>query len=65
VFHHPDRHFTDYEERLLWSRADAPWGLPGLGFEDREAIRRQARREQQAALGRWLGAFWRGLTGRR
>ena len=58
MFHHPDRHFTDYEERLLWS-TETPWswGYPALGYDQREAIRGEARRLQHAAFGRWLGTF--------
>ena len=64
MFHDFDRHFSDYQERLLLG-VDAPWSQPdGLGYAEREAIRQEARRQQRKEITRWLGAFWRGLTGR-
>lgn len=65
MFHDFDRRFSDYQERLLLG-VDAPWSRADrLGHLEREAIRQEARRQQRAEFRRWLGAFWRGLTGRR
>lgn len=67
MFHEFDRHFSDYQERLLLE-AETPLSRPelvGLGFDEREALRREARRRQADELARWLGGFWRGLLGRR
>jgi hypothetical protein len=64
MFHDVDRHFSDYQERLLLG-AEAPWSQPdGLGRFERDAIRAEARRGRNAEIRRWFGAFWRGLTGR-
>lgn len=64
MFHDFERRFADYQDRLRGfeaplSRADR------LSFDEREAIRREARRQQAQEIARRFGGFWRGLFGRR